>query len=71
MRKLFGAGRRPYFEGWYFKQQRGADTVALIPSLHGQLARVGTAQIPEQRKVPLLRGRFRHRQGYAQHRVGA
>jgi len=34
MRKLFGAGRRPYFEGWYFKQQRGADTVALIPSLH-------------------------------------
>ena len=34
MRNLYGAGRRPYFEGWYFKQQSGEDTVALIPSLH-------------------------------------
>ncbi|NLG24643.1 MAG: hypothetical protein GX558_04760 [Clostridiales bacterium] len=27
-------GGRRYFEGWYFKQQCGGDTVALIPALH-------------------------------------
>ena len=26
--------RRSYFEGWYFKQQNGRDTVALIPAFH-------------------------------------
>ncbi len=29
-----GGGRRPYFEGWYFKQQNETDTVALIPAFH-------------------------------------
>ncbi len=26
--------RRNYFEGWYFKNQNGADTLALIPAFH-------------------------------------
>ena len=35
MRGFHGAGkRRSYFEGWYFKQQNGRDTVALIPAFH-------------------------------------
>ena len=29
-----GSKRRAYFEGWYFKQQNGASTVAFIPALH-------------------------------------
>lgn len=27
-------GRKRYFEGWYFKQQAGEETVAFIPALH-------------------------------------
>ncbi|NLF29171.1 MAG: hypothetical protein GX592_14860 [Clostridiales bacterium] len=35
MRYFSGAWkRRRYFEGWYFKQQAEAETVALIPALH-------------------------------------
>lgn len=35
VRYFSGAGRRRrYFEGWYFKQQGGEGTVALIPALH-------------------------------------
>ncbi|WZL77765.1 hypothetical protein QBE55_09405 [Eubacteriales bacterium mix99] len=35
MRSFHGAGKcRSYFEGWYFKQQNGRDTVALIPAFH-------------------------------------
>lgn len=35
MRYFFGAGkRRSYFEGWYFKQQNGRETVCLIPAFH-------------------------------------
>ncbi|WP_283608258.1 hypothetical protein [Faecalispora anaeroviscerum] len=34
--KTVGSFQKPrgYFEGWYFKQQNGIDTVALIPAFH-------------------------------------
>ena len=34
MRNSGGLKWHPYFEGWYFKQQSGSGTAALIPSLH-------------------------------------
>lgn len=46
MRRMFGAGRtRPYFEGWYCKQQNSRETVALIPALHVSNAGIGTASL--------------------------
>lgn len=34
MHNVLKKGKRRYFEGWYFKQQNGSETVAFIPAYH-------------------------------------